>query len=391
MIRNGNKRKLLFILAVALTAAVCAAVLCACSEPVTKDEILDEIKGNGNTVNVRLDCLNGEVINYWLKPGSVVPQPGVTANVSLPLRENYVFKGFYEGSMGENNTVEYGGQWDFTTKVTEETVLYAKWEPQFKIRIVFVMDGVAQTGQSAEMNVYNNVSSLTSVIEPSWAGNTFVNIYTTEDCGGEPLKVSSSQPYIHGCTEAEPVKLLYAKFIPGSWKLVYTASDLTTIYAGNNIYLMDDIDFSSRNDGETGLTSGFSVNSATFVGSIEGNGHTISNLNYLRVGDRGTGKNYIGLFTRVKDVTIRNVTFKDCSVTGQVSRSESVYYYGFLAGEAAGENVFENIVFDNCTLNPLTFGFLPSTATPEQIAAETAKVQQSFFIAEGTDYLPEII
>ena len=386
-------RKLLLLLILCLILVFSVATLVACQEDEDPNEF---VTGQGNTVKVTLDSVKAGVIDYRLKPGSPIPEPGVTKDTTAPTAEGFVFDGYYEGAVATDGSIIYGNKWDFSRKVDKDITLYGKWLIQYKIRIVYVLDGVVQeTGE--DVNISGNAEQMTSIKTPSWADNTYVQTYSDPECKNE-LVVSKDNPFVHGCTQEEPVCKVYAKFIKGTWTLVRTANDLRGFRSGDSLYLMDDIDMSSlvKTDGYTNMTV-----PDYFNGKIEGNGHTISNINYLREGTTGTVKdtnNCLGLFAKLNGATVQNVTFKNCSVQGVVKQvvgsnpgdDKGEYFYGFLAGQAEGCQ-FANIKFVDCELKPLQFDIKGKNLTAEQEAAERAKIQQNFLVGEGSNYEPEIV
>lgn len=390
--------KILCLVCLALIFVCSVAMLAACNDDTDPNEF---VQGQGNTIRVVLDSKQDPLIkdsvekmtngylDYRLKPDSPIPQPGVTKDTRAPVLEGFIFDGYYEGTLKDDGTVVYGAKWDFSRKVSESITLYGKWLIQYRIRVNFVVDGVLQN-RSEDVLVVNNAETVTSVKEPSWSGNTFVQMFTDAECTN-PLTVSNSQPFTHGCTQDSPIREVYAQFIEGSWTLVKTASDLKSIKPGSRLYFMNDIDMSSMM-GKNGFTD-ISV-ADSFSGVIEGNGHTISNLHYFREGAKGTSyASYcIGLFAQVTGATIRNITFENCSVSGSIQVQNNEYLFGFIAGRATKGNdaqqecIFDNITFVNCELKPLQFNIL--LLTPEQNEAERSKVEQNFFIGQGSDYQP---
>lgn len=370
-------------------------LLVACNEEEDPNEFVQE---QGNTVQVILDStadplikdkadkMSNGTIDYRLKPGSPIPEPGVTKNTTAPTLEGYLFVGYYEGAVGDNGVLYYGNKWDFSTKVSSDMTLYGKWVIQYKIRINYVLDGTLSE-EYEDVGVLNNAASVSTVKTPSWAGNTFVQMYRDAACTDE-LVVSSTQQFEHGCDQDNPICNVYAKFISGVWTLVRTANDLKSVSAGARLYLLDDIDMSSLNDAD-GYTQWSLPND--FIGTIDGDGHTISNINYRRVGTNiATGpatNNHFGLFGRINNATIKNITFDNCTVEGVVNRQSAEYFYGFIAGREMGECTLDNISFVNCTLKQLNFAF--SGYTDAMFDTEMNKVD--FGVGDGVTNFPKIV
>ena len=396
--------KILLLLVLSLIIAASAMLLVACNNEEDPNEF---VNGQGNTVRVILDSLSDPLIkdsvdkitngylDYRLKPNTPVPEPGKTKDTKAPMVEGYLFVGYYEGTVDENGVLTFGNKWNFATKVSSDMTLYGKWVVQYKIRINFVLNGQVVEDKFEEINVADNAATVNAIKEPSWTGNTYIQMYTTAACAeGDELVVSSTQPFAHGCDDDHPTRDVYAKFIEGRWTLVHNVNDIRSISAGASLYLLADLDMSELGTDADGYTK-WSV-PVDFTGKIDGNGHTISNFNFKRIGTNSAKNpatnNYLGLFSRLNNATICNVTFKDCTVTGvvQYQQTSDDYYYGFIAGQAMGDCTFDNITFDNCTLAELEFN-IRNVTTPEQIAAERAKITQGKFVGYGSDFTPNII
>lgn len=378
-------KKKIALIALVVVCVACLFTLTACGD----ENPLDFVTGQGNTIAVYYDEMMGNDPVWWqIKEGSPLPEPGVTPNVKKPERQGYVFLGYYQGTKDQaTGEVTYGEKWDFSTKVSQSVTLYAKWEKQYTIHINFVLDGQVVEGKGESMIVANNASQVISIKEPSFTGNTFVEMYS-DAALTNVLDVSSANPFVHGCTQQNPTVEVYAKFIQGSWTLVRTANDMRNISAGSRLYLLNDIDFADKNDAATGLTS-ISINRGTFTGAIEGNGHVIKNLHFLAVGTKDTkaSANNFGLFSKVKDASITNVTFENCSVVGEINRENAEYFYGFLAGSAEGNCTFSNITLKNCQVKPMTFG--KNFAGDKDLLLQ--RVDQKLFVATGSDFVPNVI
>lgn len=398
-----SKWLILIVLVLVLVTSVTALV--ACKQETDPNDFFQQ---KGNTIQVILDSrmdplvadsaskISNGYIDYRLKPGSPIPEPGgEDADPELmdkgkrPILTGYIFDGYYEGVLNDDGTVTFGDRWDFSRKVTESMTLYGKWFIQYKIRINYVLDGVVQPNDFKEVSVADNNPTIMSISTITWANHTFMQLYRDAECR-EELTISRTQPFEHKCTQENPVCNIYAKFIDGDWLLVRNATDLTRISAGVNLYFMDNIDMSELNsdDGRTIITV-----DEEYIGTIEGNGYTISNLHFKREGKRTLPIDYttysLGLFARLNGATIRNITFKDCSVTGVINRqnSEGYYLYGFIAGSVTGECTFDDVKFDNCELRAMQFN-LPLLSA-EQIEAERGKIETKLFVGEGSDYQPE--
>ena len=400
----NKTNKFILLLALTLLFAISVVAFAACNDAFDPNEFVTE---QGNTIKVVLDStldplikdkvgqISNGYLDYRLKVGSPIPQPGVTGGTAKPVLDGYVFDGYYQCTVAEDGSVSVSDEkWDFATKVTQDVTLYGKWLIQYKIHVNFVLDGQVQSGQGATVSIVDNAATVESIIEPSWTNHTFIQMYSDKECTQE-LNVSKAQPFEHGCTQAEPICEVYAKFMEGRWTLVREARDLLSISSNARLFFMNDIDMSSL-VGKNGYTD-ISVTS-NFVGTIEGNGHKITNLNFLRQGKNVKPIEYtsycVGLFAQISNATIRNITFEDCSVSGVIrikndQSATSEYYYGFVAGRAVGECTFDNISFVNCKLAELRFDI--TGITDEEIAAEMKNVTTGFFVGEGSNYKPNVV
>lgn len=110
-------------------------------------------------------------------------------------------------------------------------------------------------------------------------------------------------------------------------------NDLSAYYVlGNNI------DMSSYNFVPIGSSA------APFFGSLDGRGYTISNLE-INLPDT----DYVGLFSYVSaGATIKNVNFKDCSVTGG---AHTGILYGRGVGVTSMTLTIQNIDFESCVVS----------------------------------------
>ncbi len=110
---------------------------------------------------------------------------------------------------------------------------------------------------------------------------------------------------------------------------IYTVADLQNINTNlnGNYILMNDIDLSS-------VSSWVPIGSSSsnFIGSFNGNGHTISNLTI-------TSGDYVGLFGYVVDASIYNLTISSANIAG-------LDYAGGLVGLVSNTKIWDIIMQD---------------------------------------------
>lgn len=112
---------------------------------------------------------------------------------------------------------------------------------------------------------------------------------------------------------------------------------------GDRYYLENDIDF-------TGFTWELdNTNHETFFrGILDGDGHTISNLTIFT--DNST-YNYLGIFTRIKDGTVKNLKLDNVNMVLDSSIYFSkTYRTGLIAGDVQGNTTVSNITITNSSV-----------------------------------------
>ena len=260
-------------------------------------------------------------------------------------RQGYTLKGWYKTKTVEADIVTYSDPWDFSKdKMTKEgLVLYACWEKDklYTYDLYYKNDkdedvllGSYSVDQGSVFDDYLDYSVR--------RGYTLLGLY---DEDGNPWDNSFVHP---GGEENTSIKV-YGRYIEGTYTLVYTKEQLKKITT-QSVYLMNDIDM----EGETLRFSN------TYRGTFEGNNYTISNF---KIGYDATksgiiadinGSNpalnnvYVGLFFKLNNAQIRNVTFDKVIVNfeSKLNNIENVYLTT-LASESTNSKI-ENVKF-NCT------------------------------------------
>lgn len=118
-------------------------------------------------------------------------------------------------------------------------------------------------------------------------------------------------------------------------------------YLKSNFILISDID-ASESDAQgfnpIGDEAAASGNADTFEGTLDGNGHTISNLtiDFTFEGDREFG---VGVFNGINGGSVKNITFENLSVTVDVESSTTPdgFFVGGLAGHVMDSTTVENV------------------------------------------------
>ena len=342
----------------------------ACAGPKNAEELAIE---NGATVKVTLDLAGGvsdeQGVRYLrIKEGSPIVLPWEhTAVISSPYYEGYRLEGFYTGEKDEAGNITYKAKWDFRTKIYEDMTLYARWVRYFRFRIIDAVSGNVLKENSV------NAGDVFDVSERNAAkvdGYTFIEYYQDKDMTKKWDPDFKHPGYPEGvtdetATEEDFVYTVYAHYVEGEYKKVYTASDFTV---AANYWLIGDengvIDFTGKTNWPV---------RTQFVGKIVGNGVTIKNLTFTR---KDVSQTELGLFGRLSGAEITDVTFENCTMEIVYTRRPqgvTSVTVGFLGGTAENTTL-KNVVFKNCAVN-LSVGINSATGNP-YVATEYEEAEE---------------
>ncbi|MCF7929921.1 MAG: InlB B-repeat-containing protein [Acholeplasmataceae bacterium] len=221
-----------------------------------------------------------------------------------PYKYNAIFVGWFK-------EIELVNEWNFSSDiVTQDITLYAKWIPM-TYTVSFEVNGGTTI---IDMTDLSSGSILNMPESPVKDGYTFIGWFKEAEL-------------IHGWNfEIDQVTsdtVLYAKWEENS--IVIEGTPITTAQEFNNVsnsgevgtyYLANDIDFSTHT---------WTYVNFNFQGIINGNGKTLSNLTLY-------GTDRTGIFSRVKNTEIYNLTLDNIQIT-------STNRAGILVGEADGDSV----------------------------------------------------
>jgi hypothetical protein len=158
--------------------------------------------------------------------------------------------------------------------------------------------------------------------------------------------------YDNATTSGNTMKL-YVDMLDGNWYNIYTVDHFIKYASPNGNYnILADLDFTGKG-WKNSLTYG------TFTGTINGNGHKMSNITVIQNDAKEENAGLFGTVASsavIKDLTIENATLN--IVTGSLRNTAS---FGLLCGTLAGGANLENLQIS---------GEIVITPTP-QITAET--------------------
>lgn len=301
-------------------------------------------------------------------------------NAFLPQNTGYFLAGWYTNRTAVTDTAgneldadgniaaesgkpvayNYSGRWDFANdklsvdpaevegSATPVLTLYAAWAPRFTYEFYDIDSGNLIKSFEFDPVYVNKVTvpewnTTTGQLDmhefPKVDNKTFNAVYldaagTTAVAEGTDILHTGVINYDNATTSGNTMKL-YVDLLDGNWYNIYTVEHFIK-YASptGNYNILADLDFTGKG-WKNPLTYG------NFTGTINGNGHTLSNIT---VTQNDTSKTEAGLFGTVaasaviKDVKFENVTLK--IETGSRFNGAS---YGLLCGTLADGAKLENL------------------------------------------------
>lgn len=322
----GKKTGLLAILVLSLVL-----LFSACSSN-REQEKLDRLEQDGYVCKVTIDFCGGtaggnEKQLYYAKPDSLMFTPGADGtNTEGPIRSGYHVKEYYVREKSADGS-ETERTWDFgQDRITGDLTLYCRWAKNYSVRIRYG-EGFAQ---ALNVSVSDENPSVSRFTAPKWEGHTLIGYYYDE-AYTRPVVF----PYIHAHDDANPAETVYAKFIEGNFRVISKPSDLKSVSAGANYYLLNDIDMSEA--GKISFPD-------TYSGKFLGNGHRILNLTVEKSQSKA-GTAY-GLFNRLASgAVLRDVTFENLQVKINLNNQQNqmLLQLGALAGRCDEGVTVENV------------------------------------------------
>ncbi|MDR1094286.1 MAG: InlB B-repeat-containing protein [Clostridiales bacterium] len=296
---------------------------------------------------------NGGVVNQsghvelFVPPGTPIPEPGRDyegqgVKIPSPERSLYVLEGWYLGEADADGRVVFGEKWDFRAKVTADTTVYARWREVYYFDFIG-LDFTPRAAGCEKTELPDLLWRGMSLPKNALAreGYTFMDELYFDEAMTRPVFPGDSAVYAPG--ENSDLRIpIYAKWLKGSYTLVYGASDINSESQSANYYLMNDIDDFAGSEWKI---------RAEYTGTVEGNGHKIRNAARSDLDFIGTTGDGFGLFGKLKGAKFYDVAFEDCELKGTAkSKVPNTYYYaGFFAGSAQ-DCVFENVTLRNCAV-----------------------------------------
>ncbi len=265
-----------------------------------------------------------------------------------------------------NHVYVYGDRWDFaesrlavdptgTYSAAEPVItLYAAWVPLFEIEFYALDSG-------EYLNSYTfNPEEVSEIKVPAWdeetgaiemfdfperSGYTFNGVYLDAEgkqaVEAEAITHPGVVDYDNGAAKDSVLKL-YVDWKEGEWYHIYTAEQFVDNASVNGNYVLHaDLDFTDE-IWPTSLMYG------NYGGTIEGNGHTIKNVQVTQTNNSKVNAGLFGHLTETAtftDLTFDNVTFTIKAGTRVVGTA-----YGLLAGTISAEATFTDVAIKSSTL-----------------------------------------
>lgn len=362
----------------ALAIALCAVALAGCGSALSHYEKSD---AEGYTVSVRYDANGGVfttnssiIVDAYnisaLTPDgegnvSIVLLPPEDAqrgkDASRPVRNGYFLAGWY----AQRTETGYAEKWDFASDTltvaagaahsAAEPVLtlYAAWVPMFSIELYDLHSGdLVDTmafspleGSEFAVPAWNETTGAVDMYQfPDRDGYTVNGVYLDAEgktSAGETVKHPGSVDAATG-TGVDTALRLYVDYLEGEWFHIYHVEQfLDNASVSGNYILHADLDFSDK-------IWPSSLMHGNFTGTIEGNGHTISNVSVTQTNNSKVNAGLFGQLgktARISDLKLENVTF-----TIKAGAMKAGTNFGLLAGTISPDAQISGLSIEKGTL-----------------------------------------
>ena len=305
--------------------------------------------------------------NGMVKIPLLSPDNSLRGNDAFTVINNgHFLTGWYTQRQETADGYVYSGKWDFETDRVEvdpngsytasEPVLtlYAAWAPVFEIQFHDLA-----SGEYLESFTFNP-QEVTEIQVPKWdeetgavemykfpqrKGYTFNGAYYdaagTQAVDTEILTHTGVVNEATGTAENN-VMQLYIDWMEGEWYHIYNVEQfLDNASVSGNYIIHADLDF----EGEIWPSS---LMHGNFSGTIQGNGHTFSNITFEQTNNSKVNAGLFGYLSEtanISDLTLDNVTFTIKAGTRVVGTC-----YGLFAGNISAEAVVSGVTIRNSTL-----------------------------------------
>ncbi|MBQ4561078.1 MAG: hypothetical protein IJA55_01950 [Clostridia bacterium] len=347
----------------AVALLIVSVITCLLITGCASEDHYETLNSEGYTVSVKFDA-NGGVFttNTTVIVDSFDPSSGPEISLISPdddargdgntftaTNNGYFLAGWYKERIEESDgSFSYAGRWNFKSdKVTidpnatysaDEPVmtLYAAWIPMFNVDF-YNLDDSKLVGSFkfdpkdvSEISVpcINEEKGEVELFDfPERDGFTFENAYYDEAATQKIETDTFLHPGVvdyENATATDTTMNVYVEWKEGDWYYIYNADQFIDLASVKGSYdIKADLDFTDKN-WPTSFVHG------KFAGCINGNGHTLKNIEILQ---RDASKDQAGLFGSVEaDAYINNVKFDNVTFTMQAGTRKSGSCFGLFAG-----------------------------------------------------------
>ena len=297
--------------------------------------------------------------------------PGRGTDAFAPRNNGYFLAGWYSNRLettdeAGNITYSYEDKWDFEndllsldpngnyTASKPELTLYAAWVPLFEIELYALDSGEKVSTMTFDPTVTEEVlipawDETTGTVKmngfPEREGYTFNGLFYDE-LGSQAVSTASvSHPGTVDTstgTAADISMKLYVDYLEGDWYQIYNAEQFADNASLKGNYILHaDLDFSDE-IWPTNLMYG------NFTGTIEGNGHTIKNIDLRQTNNSKVNAGLFGNLT--EDAKLNNVIIDHASFTIEAGTRVKGTSFGLLAGTISDGAVLNDVRVANSVL-----------------------------------------
>ena len=370
-------------LRIVLLAALTLAILLLATSCKSTENPYDTGRDEGYTVNIRYDANGGTfATNTSVIVDSYNPEDFPSGKLpliapedednrpaaKLPQNDGFILAGWYTERTpvldGEGNHLDYDGNiasesgmtpaytftghWDFkndrldlSTLEGDGITLYAAWVPEFYFEFYDIDSGEkigerkAVAGEAIAIPVLNPESGKVEKKDfPELFGKTYDSFFLDSE-GNNPISGSTVTHTgvidLATATATGSVMKIYTKLLDGLWYSISTPEQLISRADPTaHDVLNADLDFEG---------SAWPL-SSTFMGSIIGNGHKISNITLKQ----SQQSNLAGVFKSLEaGATVEDVTFENVTYTISAGNKNPDISYGLFAGRISEGATVRNV------------------------------------------------
>ncbi len=379
-------KKTKYLLAAILLLAV-AVLAVGCSDEKTP---YDQNNDAGYCVSVKFDANGGQftsntsvIVDSYrisdLSPDSagmvqiplLAPDDAIRSDDFPAEKAGHFLAGWYaqrtETTDAQGNTVyTYADKWDFAADTlpvdpkgsysadAPVLTLYAVWAPVFQVEFYDLATGELLQTQKLDYTKGSTISipqwnretgALDMYSFPEKDDSTFAGVYY-DAAGKQPITAgqilhSGVLDEATGTTTNATMKL-YVDYMDGTWYHIYNADQfIANANLGGSYVLEADLDFTDK-IWPTTLMYG------TFTGTIQGNGHTMANI---QAEQTNANRTTAGLFGRLaENAQLQDVAFSNVTFTIGKGAMKAGTTFGLLAGSIADTAQLTGVTLTDSTL-----------------------------------------